>query len=100
MGRPLRIRPASQLPGAGRLALPEAWGLGVLKGLITELSAHGASACCTMAMRLVLEAQQGGEPAAWITSRKRCFYPPDARENGIDLEALAVVRVPDPADLG
>lgn len=93
------ILPASRLPlgrgaGASGLAFAE------LAGQITELCAQGASGTVTLAMRLVYQAQCALEPAAWVTLRSRCFYPPDARENGVDLEALAVVRVPDPADLG
>ena len=50
----------------------------ILRFLRTELAAQGASATTTFAMRLVWEAQSEGEPAAWVTSAKRCFFPPDA----------------------
>jgi recombination protein RecA len=77
-----------------------AWSLGRLSGHLVELSAEGASAAVTTAVRLVWQAQLAKEPVAWVTTRARCFYPPDARDNGVDLDALAVVRVPAPADLG
>lgn len=67
------------------------WQFQELAGYITELSAHGASATLTFAMRLVWEAQDLGEPVAWITSRQRFFFPPDALANGVDLGALALV---------
>lgn len=89
------VRAVTLLPVGGRAALDHAWSLTELAGRLTELSAHGASATATLAMRLVHEAQLAGEPAAWITPRGRCFYPPDAVANGIDLAALAIVRLPD-----
>jgi recombination protein RecA len=55
----------------------------------------GTSASLTPAFELVLEAQRQGEPVAWVTPRESSFYPPDAAEGGVDLEALVVVRVSD-----
>jgi recombination protein RecA len=72
---------------APRFALAE------LAGRLVELSGDGASAALTLAMRLVLDAQQAGEPVAWLSSSGHTFYPPDAAESGIDLEALLVVRI-------
>lgn len=99
MALPQSLRPASWLPGAGGNA-PEAWTMAQLAGHIAELSAQGASAVTTLAMRLAHEAQCQGEPVAWVTDRRACFYPPDALDNGIDLEALAVVRLADPQTIG
>lgn len=93
------VRPASRLPGAFGGQAADAWRLPELAGRIVELSAHGASATLTLAMRLVWEAQREGEPAAWVAPRRRGFHPADAEANGVDLEALAVVRVPEPQDL-
>lgn len=93
------VQPASRLPGALRRLGEDAWRFAELAGRIVELSAHGASATLTLAMRLAWEVQRAGEPTAWVTWRKRCFHPADALANGLDLEALAVVRVPEPADL-
>lgn len=91
------IQPASRLPGAHRPDAADIWRYSELTGHLTELSGEGAAATVTVAMRLVWEAQSQGEPAAWVTGRTRCFYPPDAVANGVDLEALAVVRVADAA---
>ncbi len=72
---------------------PVAWRLAALSGRFGEISGDRASAVLTLVFRLVLEAQRMGEPVAWITSRQSLFYPPDASEAGVDLGALAVVRV-------
>ena len=71
------------------------WGLAELSGRIVEISGRGASAQLTAAFGLVLEAQQKGEAAAWVSLHESCFFPPDVAELGVDLDVLAVVRVPD-----
>src|SRR5262249_8368858 len=53
----------------------------------------------TLATELVLDAQFHGEPAAWITTRKTSFFPPDAAANGVDLAALVVVRAHEVAQI-
>ncbi len=88
-----------------RLGRPEVtpetspWGLAALRGRLVELSARGATATLTTAAELVLEAQRGGEPVAWVVPwsldpRTGTFYPPDVADSGIDLAALVVVRAP------
>ena len=72
------------------------WTRGALAGRLVELSGAGAAASLTFAVSLVLDAQRRGETAAWVTSRATSFFPPDVAENGVDLEALPVVRVPEP----
>jgi recombination protein RecA len=93
--------PAGQVPEAvaragsqPRAAEPPRFAMAELAGRLVELSGDGASAALTLAMRLVLDAQQAGEPVAWLGSGAHTFYPPDAAESGIDLEALLVVRIP------
>ena len=66
-----------------------------MAGRLVEISGSGATAALTLAFGLTLEAQRQGEPVAWVTPRESVFYPPDAAEGGVDLDALAVVRVPD-----
>jgi len=63
--------------------------LAELAGGLAELS----GAALTAVVRLVLEAQQRGEPAAWIVDEEG-FFPPDLVDGGIDLDALVIVRVP------
>jgi recombination protein RecA len=71
------------------------WGFADITGRFVEISGTGSTTGLTLAFRLTLEAQRQGEPVAWITPRESSFYPPDAAEGGVDLEALVVVRVPD-----
>lgn len=82
-------------PRLPRALPPPLWGLGELAGRLVELSAppDGASARLTAAVALVLEAQRQGEPVAWIAAEEGSFYPPDLDASGVDLEALAVIRV-------
>ncbi len=72
---------------------PTAWCLATFSGRLSELSGGPAGSALSLVLRLVLEAQKQNEPAAWITSRNSIFFPPDVADNGIDLTALAVVRV-------
>lgn len=94
---PQSVRPASRLLGAPASG---AWAFAELAGYLAELSGQGATATVTAALRLAWEAQCQGEPVAWVTATTRCFYPPDAIDNGLDLDALAVVRVPDAPGIG
>lgn len=70
------------------------WSLDELAGRLSEISSRGASAPLTAAVSLVLEAQHQGEPVAWVTARSSTFFPPDVSDSGVDLDSLAVVRVP------
>ena len=74
---------------------PASWSLSEFAGRLIEISGQEATAALTLAFGLVLEAQRQGEPVAWVTPRENSFYPPDAAEGGVDLDALVVVRVPD-----
>lgn len=71
------------------------WSLAEIAGRLVELSGSRAAASLTSAFKLVLEAEEQGEPVGWITPRESSFFPPDAAEGGVDLDALVVVRVPD-----
>ena len=74
---------------------PTIWNYAAFAGRFGEISAQHASAVLTLAFQLVLEAQRRNEPAVWITGHTSAFYPPDAAEAAIDLDALIIVRVPD-----
>ena len=92
--------PPVVLPGeSGPVGVPSRWSRTALAGRLSELSGGVAPAGLTLAMALVWEAQREGEPVAWIagpvSGPRGGFYPLDAAANGVDLEALAVVRVPD-----
>ncbi len=85
------LRPATALPQA--LVRP-AWGLACIAGRLVELDGTGASAVLTAGLGLVGSAQEACETAVWVTSTESLFSPVDAVEGGVDLEALAVVRIP------
>jgi recombination protein RecA len=87
----LAPRPAT--PNA--VPLTPRWELQEIAGRFTELSGLGGSACLTLATSMVLDAQRQAETVAWITSNNSSFFPLDVSAAGVDLEALAVVRVPD-----
>ena len=88
-----RITWSHKMGRPGEPAPAERWGLDALRGRLVELSARGATAVLTAAIELVIEAQQAAEPVAWVTLGNATFYPPDAADSGVDLAALAVVRV-------
>ncbi|MEL6547920.1 MAG: recombinase A, partial [Myxococcota bacterium] len=64
-----------------------------LVGRLTELSSTEGGSTLTVATGLLLSAQCDGEPVAWIAPPERLFYPPDLAASGVDLNALAVVRI-------
>jgi len=70
------------------------WTLTEVAGRFVEISTSSAASSLTVALALVLEAQERREPAGWVTPAESCFYPPDAAQGGIDLAALVIVRVP------
>ena len=72
---------------------PALWTLSQVAGRLVEISSSGASASLTIVFGLVREAQKRKEPVGWVTSTESVFYPPDAVHSGIDLAALAVIRV-------
>jgi recombination protein RecA len=69
------------------------WCLEALAGRLVELGAQEAPAQLTAAFSAVLDAQRRGEIAAWVTSARSSFFPPDAAAAGVDLGALIVVRL-------
>lgn len=75
------------------------WNLCELAGRLSELCGWRASPVLSFALALVLDAQRSGESAAWVTPTASSFFPPDAAENGVDLDALLVVRVPRQTDV-
>jgi recombination protein RecA len=96
------VRALQAVPRASWCALPLAGAsparleLDEFQGRLSEWRIEGASAAYTMALRLVVQAQRVGEPAAWVTPPGHCFYPVDAYAGGIDLAALPIVRLAAP----
>lgn len=65
-----------------------------LAGRLVELSGQGPTSRLSFAFSLVRDAQLRGEPAAWVTHTASAFFPPDVAACGVDLDALAVARLP------
>lgn len=93
-----RVISLDELRAARAVAAPR-WTLDELTGRLTELAAQGATASLTAAVAVVVEAQDRGEPVAWLSLPAASFYPPDLAEAGVDLDALVVVRAPEPVVL-
>lgn len=91
------VRAASLLDGPAQRADTQVarWAPSELAGRIVELCGSRASSALTMAMGLVYQVQRQGEPMAWVSAGDATFFPPDAAQGGIDLQALPVVHVSD-----
>jgi len=83
------LRQWSRSPGS-----PSEWSLHGLTGRLVELSGAEDSCALTFAFGLVRQAQLKDESVVWVAPATETFYPPDVASSGIDLDALAVVRVP------
>ena len=90
---------AQKLQKQDSVSSKQLWSLTEAAGRFVEISSAEASAALTIAFGLVREAQERREPVGWVTSMRTFFYPPDAARNGIDLTALVVVRLLDPAKI-
>ncbi len=91
---------AEELGAKGHLLTPRAgsvaesgWGLSALRGRLVELMVEGGGATMTSVFDVILEAQEAGEPAAWISATPTVFSPVDVAMSGVDLSAFVVVRV-------
>ena len=80
-----------------RLMIPTKmeWTFSGLCGCLVELSGAAASPLLTVACKLVRQAQQHGDPVAWIAQSESIFFPPDVAGGGVDLMALPVIRLAD-----
>ncbi len=78
-----------------RPASPAAWSLEALAGRFVELRGGPAAAGLSVCTRLIIEAQQAGGLVAWVGTAASAFFPPDLAGAGVDLAAVAVVRLDD-----
>ncbi len=84
-------------PSVHRAREPERapeWAFSELTGRLTEVSSRESSACLTVALGLVAQAQRARDTAAWIAAGESAFYPPDLAHWGIDLRCLPVIFAP------
>jgi hypothetical protein len=63
-------------------------------GTLLELSGQGSSARLTLCVSLAIRAQALGETVIWITPDTSGVYGADLAISGLDLDALAVARIP------
>src|SRR4051812_42144282 len=81
------------------LPLPGAWNRSELSGRLVEISGRGCVSPLSAAVALVLGAQAGGGPCAWLTLPDSTLFPPDLQRFGVDLDALPVVFADKPQAL-
>lgn len=90
----MNLFPAEKFAKSAEFAQSKPWALAEVAGRLVEISGSGATAALTLAFGLVLEGQRQGELVGWVTTAESSFYPPDTAQEGVDLDALVVVRVP------
>lgn len=80
----------------------EFWEFETCRGRTVELhtgaSPDGGAAGLSFAFTLIENAQTLGEPCAWISATQSLFFPPDAEQNGICLDALPIIETQSPKD--
>jgi recombination protein RecA len=87
------VSPPPRLPETP-IAPEHHWKLTELAGRICELVFDGQTQRMSFTTGLVREAQEQGQPAAWIHTGDGVFHAPDLAEGGIDLDAVPVIRTP------
>lgn len=92
-GQHTGVRRNAAHPGTAPAEAPGGWCRRGLAGRLAELCIAPGSASLTLACSLVLDAQREGEPVAWVMGQEHTFFPPDLDAWGVDLDALALVRV-------
>lgn len=93
MGLPSGVLRANELFDQTNSPIPSTWCLEAVAGRFVELCGAAGTAALTVAAGLVIQAQQRGLLAVWVTGLRSTFYPPDFAASGIDVRALPVVRV-------
>ena len=79
-----------ELPRELPTEAPQTIGEVLPTGCIIELGGQAAS---TVIAQLLAEVQRQGEPVAWVTGPRTSVYPPDLDAAGVDLTALAFLRI-------
>lgn len=64
-----------------------------------KLMSNAMAASLSAVFQVVLDAQKNLETVAWVGGEKSCFYPPDAARWGVDLHAMAVIRLQSDKDI-
>lgn len=69
------------------------WSFEELGGSLIEIVEGRAPAALSFCSSLISQAQRADVPLAWLTSGESLFFPADMRQNGVDVGALAIVRL-------
>jgi recombination protein RecA len=68
------------------------WRFDSIVGILSELSEETPSGALSFLADIIAEAQDQGEPVAWVAGTDSIFFPPDLAARGTDLSAIAVIR--------
>jgi recombination protein RecA len=82
-------------PLSAGAAPAEGWTWSALRGRLGELWTGPGGAALSQLVDWAWQAQRAGEPVAWVHGHTADLYAEDLWENGVDLGALAVVRLAD-----
>ena len=96
--RPLASIPVFRAATLRRAVGGGSWQFDNLVGILAEVSEEVPSGAASFAAEIIAEAQAQNEPVAWVTGTESIFFPPDLRSRGVDLSAVAVIRVNGEAD--
>jgi hypothetical protein len=91
--RPLADIPVFRAATLRKAAGGGSWKFDNLVGILAEVSEEVPSGAVSFAAGIITEAQARNEPAAWVTGTESIFFPPDFHSRGVDLSAIAVIRV-------
>ena len=75
------------------------WSYTALQGRLVSLLPGAMSAPVSAVFQLIWDAQNEGETVVWIGGTQSCFFPPDAARQGVDVEAVTVIRLTTDKDM-
>ena len=90
--------PVFRAAALSKTGVGRSWEFASLIGILSELSEETASGAVSFAAGIIVQAQAENEPVAWVTGTQSIFFPPDFQARGIELSAVAVIRVKGEAD--
>jgi hypothetical protein len=91
--RPLADIPVFRAAALRKAAGGGSWQFDNLVGILAEVSEEVPSGAVSFAAEIIAEAQAQNEPVAWVTGTESVFFPPDLQSRGVNLSAVAVIRV-------
>jgi len=94
-GKTMTVHRARDLSALTGNRIDAGWTPATFTGRLCEFVARSGTPWLTLLCRLILNAQRGEEPVAWITLTEDTFYPPDFSANGVNLSRLTTIFAPD-----